>query len=105
MKILPPNNLSLTPDKDTKKGLDGKGGLSFSTKLVEFVLNDKTQACAFIFGLLLFLFYAVFTGLVLYTRTNITPEITAILDRIWQAFLLCLGVMIGGKIHGSKPED
>ena len=105
MRILPPNNPSPKPDKATKKGLNGRSGLTFKTKLVEFCLNDKAQACAFIFGALLLLFYAVCTGVVLYSNNTITPETTSILDRIWQAFLLCLGVMIGGKLNSSKSED
>lgn len=103
MQIPPLGEPSHKPDKATKKGLGENGGLSFTTKLFEFALNDKAQACAFIFGVLLFLSYIGLNIVIIFNEISSTQSMILVLDRLWQGFLLCLGVMLGGQMK-SKDD-
>jgi hypothetical protein len=104
MAILPPRDTSPKPDKATKRGLKGDG-LSIGNNVVEFVLNDKIHACSFIIGLLLLAVFILGHGYVLVSGKTMSTDLAHALDNLWSAFLLCLGVMIGGKTSKDNNDE
>lgn len=104
MAIRPPRNTSPKPDRDTKRGLKGDG-LSFNSGLFNFVLNDKTYACAFMIGAVLLLLFIIGQAYILLSGETPSAGSSHALDNLWSAFLLCLGVMLGGKISQQENND
>ena len=69
------------------------------------MLNDITYACAFVIGFVLLVAFIGFHIYALIYSALISQELSQALDSIWSAFLLCLDVMLGGKMARYKDGE
>lgn len=112
-QIPPPSeNLSLQPDKDTKKGLppdyaaDGSAGhrvLHINLGFFKYGTNDKAHAASIMLSLLLFV--AIISVIVIGMFTSNMTWAEKAFNWLGSAFLFTTGIALGSKNDNCKKHQ
>jgi hypothetical protein len=109
-EILPPENLSNTPDKATQKGLQDYTSPSADLRVLhinlgffKFGTDDKVLATAFTLAILLIIIITVISIAGIFSEK--TEWIEKMFSWSTNAFLVVLGVALGKGTNGTKGND